>query len=156
MWMFDYIILSWFCFDFSIVWKNHILTDISYSFPTALSIWRCSWNSPYSPHYVDEEVEGPHQVSDLSKATGFMGSQRVGHDWATELNWTELRSGYVETQDNHLVRNNFCRATHIDLPRMQKGLKELGGINQLSWLLISSPLRCVKFGHYIKKKWSMS
>ena len=21
----------------------------------------------------------------------FMGSQRVGHDWATELNWTELR-----------------------------------------------------------------
>ena len=20
----------------------------------------------------------------------FMGSQRVGHDWATELNWTEL------------------------------------------------------------------
>ena len=21
---------------------------------------------------------------------GFMGSQRVGHDWATELNWTEL------------------------------------------------------------------
>ena len=22
----------------------------------------------------------------------FMGSQRVGHDWATELNWTELKS----------------------------------------------------------------
>ena len=22
----------------------------------------------------------------------FMGSQRVGHDWATELNWTELNS----------------------------------------------------------------
>ena len=22
----------------------------------------------------------------------FMGSQRVGHDWATELNWTELRA----------------------------------------------------------------
>ena len=25
----------------------------------------------------------------------FMGSQRVGHDWATELNWTELRCMYV-------------------------------------------------------------
>ena len=25
----------------------------------------------------------------------FMGSQRVGHDWATELNWTELKSPYV-------------------------------------------------------------
>ena len=23
----------------------------------------------------------------------FMGSQRVGHDWATELNWTELPGG---------------------------------------------------------------
>ena len=26
----------------------------------------------------------------------FMGSQRVGHDWATELNWTELNDS-----DNH-------------------------------------------------------
>ena len=24
----------------------------------------------------------------------FMGSQRVGHDWATELNWTEWSSGF--------------------------------------------------------------
>ena len=27
----------------------------------------------------------------------FMGSQRVGHDWATELNWTELISVYAST-----------------------------------------------------------
>ena len=26
----------------------------------------------------------------------FMGLQRVGHDWATELNWTELRLGKIE------------------------------------------------------------
>ena len=26
----------------------------------------------------------------------FMGSQRVGHDWATELNWTELNCGAGE------------------------------------------------------------
>ena len=25
----------------------------------------------------------------------FMGSQRVGHDWATELNWTELKQMYI-------------------------------------------------------------
>ena len=25
----------------------------------------------------------------------FMGLQRVGHDWATELNWTELRENYL-------------------------------------------------------------
>ena len=26
----------------------------------------------------------------------FMGSQRVGHDWATELNWTELKNRYFK------------------------------------------------------------
>ena len=26
---------------------------------------------------------------------GFMGSQRVGHDWATELNWTEYSTVYM-------------------------------------------------------------
>ena len=25
----------------------------------------------------------------------FMGLQRVGHDWATELNWTELKRGFL-------------------------------------------------------------
>ena len=25
----------------------------------------------------------------------FMGSQRVGHDWATELNWTELNTSWI-------------------------------------------------------------
>ena len=29
-------------------------------------------------------------------ALRFMGSQRVGHDWATELNWTELMLGKTE------------------------------------------------------------
>ena len=31
----------------------------------------------------------------------FMGSQRVGHDWATELNWTEL---YYEL----LIESSYC------------------------------------------------
>jgi len=28
----------------------------------------------------------------------FLGSQRVGHNWATELNWTELRRGQPQVQ----------------------------------------------------------
>ena len=28
-----------------------------------------------------------------------MGSQRVGHDWATEINWTELNSGVSRLSD---------------------------------------------------------
>ena len=31
----------------------------------------------------------------------FMGSQRIGHNWATELNWTELQ------------RNNWIRGLHL-------------------------------------------
>ena len=30
----------------------------------------------------------------------FMGSQRVGHDWATELNWTELIQLFMQKQQN--------------------------------------------------------
>ena len=29
----------------------------------------------------------------------FMGSQRVGHDWATELNWTEGRRGATDNEE---------------------------------------------------------
>ena len=36
----------------------------------------------------------------------FMGSQRVGHDWVTELNWTEL--GYFNSCRYYLV---LCRAS---------------------------------------------
>ena len=31
----------------------------------------------------------------------FMGSQRVGHDWATELNWTETAI-YIKNSNNDL------------------------------------------------------
>ena len=31
----------------------------------------------------------------------FMGSQRVGHDWVTELNWSELKV------ENHYIRSHF-------------------------------------------------
>ena len=38
----------------------------------------------------------------------FMGSQRVGHDWATELNWTELKVSIYECYiiDDFLMRYN--------------------------------------------------
>ena len=45
----------------------------------------------------------------------FMGSQRVGHDWATELNWTELK-----------VHLNVCQ----QLPLFVRDLK-------LLWILLS-------------------
>ena len=41
----------------------------------------------------------------------FMGSQRVGHDWATELNWTEPCYRALPTQVEFWVRENI-----IDFP----------------------------------------
>ena len=39
-----------------------------------------------------------------------MGSQRVGHDWATELNWTELKHYY-----NHLKENNVWNFVQLHI-----------------------------------------
>ena len=33
-----------------------------------------------------------------------MGSQRVGHDWATELNWTELNVIYIRVKSLYAVQ----------------------------------------------------
>ena len=51
----------------------------------------------------------------------FMGSQRVGHDWATELNWTKmkrviyfffLKDEYIHWDFNHLIVDfGFCYFT---------------------------------------------
>ena len=39
----------------------------------------------------------------------FMGSQRVRHDWATEVNWTELnRTWNIEILNNQIKRSNHC------------------------------------------------
>ena len=37
----------------------------------------------------------------------FMGSQRVGHDWATELNWTGLITLYFSDPSSFFMKNEF-------------------------------------------------
>ena len=51
----------------------------------------------------------------------FMGSQRVGHDWATELNWTELKVNMGEL-DTHLG----YRSENLRLPTIVVGLTPVG------------------------------
>ena len=38
----------------------------------------------------------------------FIGSQRVGHDWATELNWTELKHSYFYIYVNSFNYSLLC------------------------------------------------
>ena len=63
----------------------------------------CRWQHPYSRKWrgdkkpLDESERGEwkswlkaqHSENEDHGMLSFMGSQRVGHDWATELNWTE-------------------------------------------------------------------
>ena len=46
----------------------------------------------------------------------FMGSQRVGHDWATELNWTELKTYLPDSIDLSLIRGWFLWLGHVGVP----------------------------------------
>ena len=50
----------------------------------------------------------------------FMGSQRVGHDWATELNWTDTRKGVScgrwESWEKILSMPSFNSSSVLPLP----------------------------------------
>ena len=50
----------------------------------------------------------------------FMGSQRIGHDWATELNWTELNSSPIKTRNKiwviSFLWSLFC--VHVCISRL--------------------------------------
>jgi len=54
----------------------------------------------------------------------FMGLQRIGHDWATELNWTDGSSMF-----------NFLRNLHTFFPQW---LHQFTFAQQRTWILISS------------------
>ena len=44
-----------------------------------------------------------------------MGSQTVGHDWATELNWTELKAKWLDFVSNPLPLYNGSDNKGLDL-----------------------------------------
>ena len=47
------------------------------------------------PGLPSQVVAWPPRLSAGRRESGFMGSQRVGHDWVTELNWTELKEVFL-------------------------------------------------------------
>ena len=49
----------------------------------------------------------------------FMGSQRVGHDWATELNWTEVILYVVKKEFHSTVYKSYWRL---------EGVKEMSSV----------------------------
>ena len=66
----------------------------------------------------------------------FMGSQRVGHNWSTELNWTELIN--LKWGAYSCLYYYFCKISNLSLLYMLSvGLKfcsvKLGGIKKSPW-----------------------
>ena len=60
--------------------------------------WTCVWVN-----------SGSWWLTERPGMLRFMESQRVGHDWATELNWTELIDGKTKVQELKYISKNFCR-----------------------------------------------
>ena len=61
----------------------------------------------------------------------FMGSQRVGHDWVTELNWTELNELLAHNLTIFPTESSFPKSSH-NQTYLQSKLLESGSIIQLS------------------------
>ena len=40
----------------------------------------------------------------MDREAWFMGSQRVGHDWATELNWTDIKNSFSVLHDDYVFK----------------------------------------------------
>ena len=51
----------------------------------------------------------------------FMGSQRVGHDWATELNWTETFRNKCNIKNFNMYKKTGNFTTGPDLKELLKG-----------------------------------
>ena len=68
----------------------------------------------------------------------FMGLQRVGHDWATELNWTELNLGFPGGWDG---KESTCNAGDPGLiPRSGRSLEKRMNGYPLQYSCLGNPM----------------
>ena len=63
----------------------------------------------------------------------FMGSRRVGHDWATELNWTELSGFRAISASSHFI---FSLSDSKDTHPLTKHPAALVSLIFVRWLLL--------------------
>ena len=54
-------------------------------------------------------------VMDREGVLQLMGSQRVGHDWATELIWTEMQGRLGESKINQVPTTRNSNLLHVNL-----------------------------------------
>ena len=81
----------------------------------------------------------------------FMGSQRVGHDWATELNWTELKV-FRSTHPIGLETTSSTCGSGLDSRMMLYTSSNVAPCNSLPFhSSTSSPVVCVSNDNLRKK-----
>ena len=103
--------------------RTDVEVETSIFWPPDAKSW-LTWKDPYAGKDWGQEEKGTtedemvgwhHQlnghefewtlgVGDGHGMLQFMGSRRVGHDWATELNWTELKR--VDLKSSHHQKKN--------------------------------------------------
>ena len=60
----------------------------------------------------------------------FMGSQRVRHDWETELNWTDLSNkpyGFFPTRESKCMKKTYIYKKHVRNIRIWNDRKKRNG-----------------------------
>ena len=67
----------------------------------------------------------------------FMRSQRVGHDWATELNWTEVTEGFPHSS---IGKEPVCSAGYLGLILGFGRSPEEGNGNPLQYSCLENPM----------------
>ena len=69
----------------------------------------------------------------------FMGSQRLGHDWATELNWTDTQSQLLHSQQTNLLSSLMSCLR----PFKVHWLKNKSSETKAAWLRVTVLASCV-------------
>ena len=85
--------------------------------------WHEVWFLSIYPHWPD--------------VLRFMGSQRVGHDWATELNWTESVMLWTSTLSVSNIALDILRKHEFWTGRTQCRLGNRKDIFQAQWKVLS-------------------
>ena len=96
--------LEWVAISFSNAWKWKVKVKSLSRVWLLATPWTSAYQAPPSMGFSGQQYWSRVPLPGMLQ---FMGSQRVGQDWATELNWTELIFFFIffSIMDYHRMLN---------------------------------------------------
>jgi len=92
--------------------------------------WTAAYQAPLSMGFSRQQYWSGVPLPGVLQ---FMGSQRVGHDWATELNWTECHL-LIFAISMHSINKNFLRLLSILISIGEKENNVQEENNNICWI----------------------